>query len=277
MRRLGKYTSLIRRSLLTYHSVLVTFLLGFVVTICSVVRMFYIYKTANVVNITYNFSFVGLWSLIEVYCTIICCCIPATAGLFRKLLGNESFKGLWTRSFTSMSRSRTTQTPIDREMDTMHRSYLTSPTYEMDGGYHAEAKVYKSSPQVESVESVATEAELYDRIEQAATSKDHTFDFGFYTGPNHENQAAGTRDADFWYKTRRSTPASSPLSSDATTKRKSTPEQTSPTPEFWFYDRPRKGSGDDTAVTPTMPTRPIPARFSSLQGLGSSEKEMGHD
>ena len=50
-------------------------MLGFLVTICSIVRMFYIYHVANVTNITYSYSFVGLWSLVEVYCTMICCCV----------------------------------------------------------------------------------------------------------------------------------------------------------------------------------------------------------
>ncbi|EME42533.1 hypothetical protein DOTSEDRAFT_36387 [Dothistroma septosporum NZE10] len=104
--------------------------------------------------------------------------------------------------FPEPSKQRLLQRVVDKEdheMETMHRSYITSPTYEVDVGLaEPEVQVYRSSPQVDSFESVVAKSELCERIERAATMTDHTaFDFGVYTGSKPESQAAGTRDADF--------------------------------------------------------------------------------
>ncbi|SMQ49276.1 unnamed protein product [Zymoseptoria tritici ST99CH_3D7] len=60
------------------------FLVGIVATGCSIYRMFTIYGLTTARNITWDFTSVGLWSLIEVYVSMICCCMPATAGLLTR-------------------------------------------------------------------------------------------------------------------------------------------------------------------------------------------------
>lgn len=60
------------------------FLVGFVVTICSIIRITKLQNLQDSHNETWNVSPAGLWSLIEVYCSLICCCMPAMAGLVKR-------------------------------------------------------------------------------------------------------------------------------------------------------------------------------------------------
>lgn len=60
------------------------FLVGFVVTACSIVRLTRVQGLQESRNVTWDFAPAGLWSLIEVYCSLICCCMPAMAGLIKR-------------------------------------------------------------------------------------------------------------------------------------------------------------------------------------------------
>lgn len=61
------------------------FLLGFVVTACSIVRITYIIPLRNSTNATWDFGKFGLWSEIEVHLSLVCCNVPATAGLIHRM------------------------------------------------------------------------------------------------------------------------------------------------------------------------------------------------
>ncbi|KAI5369311.1 hypothetical protein Slin15195_G001870 [Septoria linicola] len=63
----------------------VVFLLGFVVTATSVVRLRYIVPLHNTTNVTWDFAHFGTWSEIEVHLSMISCNLPALAGLFNRL------------------------------------------------------------------------------------------------------------------------------------------------------------------------------------------------
>lgn len=66
--------------------ILAVFLVGGVVTVCSIVRMVYLdkYGNAHYPNVTWTYNYIGLWSMIEVYLSIIWCCMPASAGLVHR-------------------------------------------------------------------------------------------------------------------------------------------------------------------------------------------------
>lgn len=60
------------------------FLVGFVATACSVARLTQLNGLYNGKNITWDYLPAGVWSLIEVYCSMICCCMPSMAGLLQR-------------------------------------------------------------------------------------------------------------------------------------------------------------------------------------------------
>lgn len=57
------------------------FLVGVVVIACSCVRLQYLIRYGTDENVTYNYTYIGIWTLIEVHLSIVCVCMPATAGL----------------------------------------------------------------------------------------------------------------------------------------------------------------------------------------------------
>lgn len=62
-----------------------TFLVGLFVTVCSIVRLYYVVHWRTTTNPTWTNMPVGLWSLIEVDMGIICACMPALAGPLKKI------------------------------------------------------------------------------------------------------------------------------------------------------------------------------------------------
>ncbi|KAK4502961.1 hypothetical protein PRZ48_006388 [Zasmidium cellare] len=60
----------------------IVFMVGILVTICSIVRLSYLSKYGDSTNITWNYAYIGIWSLLEVHLSIVCVCVPAAAGLF---------------------------------------------------------------------------------------------------------------------------------------------------------------------------------------------------
>ncbi|CZT25708.1 uncharacterized protein RCC_11377 [Ramularia collo-cygni] len=65
--------------------IMFVFLVGIVVTVCSIVRLRYLSVFGASLNFTYDYSFLGLWSIVEVYTCIICVCMPAATGFFRRI------------------------------------------------------------------------------------------------------------------------------------------------------------------------------------------------
>jgi hypothetical protein len=61
------------------------FLVGIVVTVCSIVRLRYLSVFGETIDFTYDYSFLGIWSIVEVYTAIICICMPAATGFFRRV------------------------------------------------------------------------------------------------------------------------------------------------------------------------------------------------
>ncbi|CAK4032354.1 Hypothetical predicted protein [Lecanosticta acicola] len=60
------------------------FLVGFIVTICTIVRLQYLVRFSSRQNLTWNYQPVSMWSIIEANLSIVATCMPATAGLFQR-------------------------------------------------------------------------------------------------------------------------------------------------------------------------------------------------
>ncbi|KAH8762628.1 hypothetical protein F5883DRAFT_560982 [Diaporthe sp. PMI_573] len=69
----------------TKVGVILVFLLGLFVTICSIARLRFLSSWASSPNPTYDYSDLALWSLIELYAGVICACLPGMTSLFRRI------------------------------------------------------------------------------------------------------------------------------------------------------------------------------------------------
>ncbi|KAG6362114.1 hypothetical protein INS49_010343 [Diaporthe citri] len=69
----------------TKIGVILVFLLGLFVTICSIARLRFLSSWASSPNPTYDYSDLALWSLIELYAGVICACLPGMTSLFRRI------------------------------------------------------------------------------------------------------------------------------------------------------------------------------------------------
>lgn len=61
---------------------------GVIVTAIAIVRLKYVTSVStDVLNVTYEFSLLGMWTMVEILVSIICICMPAATGFMRKLWG----------------------------------------------------------------------------------------------------------------------------------------------------------------------------------------------
>lgn len=83
--------------------VILTFLVGLFVTLCSIIRLQYIAQVGKYTNATYHYNDVGFWTGLELYSGIICACMPSIAGplmyFFRNTVGSKISS--WTSSYNS--------------------------------------------------------------------------------------------------------------------------------------------------------------------------------
>jgi hypothetical protein len=68
------------------------FTVGVFVTVCSIVRLQYLVKVGVSANPTWDYTYTVLWSVIECNLSIVCTCMPATAGLLQRLYATMSGK-----------------------------------------------------------------------------------------------------------------------------------------------------------------------------------------
>ncbi|UJO18594.1 uncharacterized protein CLAFUR5_07119 [Fulvia fulva] len=107
---------------------LFTFSIGSLVTICSIIRITYMSKFGESENPTWDYTYIGIWFIVEVYCSIACACMPATAGLVErcisKFVRRDATEPDFETNLSSMSRSKS---PFDPEMQRSIRLGATSP------------------------------------------------------------------------------------------------------------------------------------------------------
>lgn len=65
--------------------IILTFLVGLFVTICSMIRLRALVGWTASTNSTMDFAKLASWSLVELDVGVICACMPGMAGLFRRL------------------------------------------------------------------------------------------------------------------------------------------------------------------------------------------------
>ena len=83
--------------------IILTFLVGLFVTICSIIRLRYLVRWGESANPTWDYTSIGIWSVIEGNAAIVCCCMPAMAGPIKKV---------WKRMSDSISNTYHTSSKL---------------------------------------------------------------------------------------------------------------------------------------------------------------------
>jgi hypothetical protein len=80
--------------------IILTFIVGLFVTICSIIRLKYLIGWAFNPNPPWNYSELAVWSVIELDVSVICACMPGMASLLRRLKqrSTEYLKSKYTNS-----------------------------------------------------------------------------------------------------------------------------------------------------------------------------------
>jgi hypothetical protein len=110
--------------------VVLTFLVGLFVTICSMVRIKYLSQVSQIVNATYDFTEITLWSAIESGVGVICACMPTIIGpalaMIRKTFDSTansfSKSGTFGKSGTTKSAMNSSHVSGDRGVERLPSS-----------------------------------------------------------------------------------------------------------------------------------------------------------
>lgn len=78
--------------------IVLTFLTGLFVTICSAIRLQYITRVDNFTNVTYYYNKIGLWTGLEAYLGIVCACMPTILGPIARFFTSTVGSRLSSRS-----------------------------------------------------------------------------------------------------------------------------------------------------------------------------------
>jgi len=89
------------------------FMVGMLVTICSIVRLQYLVKIGRSTNQTWDYNSAVIWSSVECNLAVVCTCMPAMAGLIQRLWAAMTGKPLSTSA--SESKAPIHPTVIDPE------------------------------------------------------------------------------------------------------------------------------------------------------------------
>lgn len=133
------------------------FLVGFLVTICSIVRLQYLVRVAETTNISWDFQYIGMWSLVEANCSVVCCCMPAMAGLIQRW---------WSRSSEPSYGGSTT---VDSEKDIGGETSAKS-SGRQTADIESALERWESSPSAHLEEQSARDL-LWSRIRRGDTSR----------------------------------------------------------------------------------------------------------
>jgi hypothetical protein len=87
--------------------VILTFLVGLFVTVCSIIRLQYLATVGHYTNATYHYNEIGLWSGVEGDVGVICACMPSIAGpilyFFRNTIASKLSSNSKSGSHSRMS------------------------------------------------------------------------------------------------------------------------------------------------------------------------------
>lgn len=154
--------------------VILTFLVGLFVTACSIIRLQYLAKVADLTNATYHYNDIGFWTGLEGYLGIICACMPSILGplahFFRTTVGSKL-------SSSSKSGSRSNHTQDKSGVRLGARS--VEPSEEIELAKHAQKRG--------EAEKMGGKS-LYDLSEDDRVSRDDDVELVLQSNTQHESR-----------------------------------------------------------------------------------------
>ncbi|USW50678.1 hypothetical protein Slin15195_G039970 [Septoria linicola] len=95
--------------------VLTIFMVGMLVTICSIVRLQYLVKIGHSSNPTWDYNNAVIWSIVECNFSVVATCMPAMAGLVQRIWSKLSGKPMSSIASSNGSRAPINPRQIDPE------------------------------------------------------------------------------------------------------------------------------------------------------------------
>lgn len=128
--------------------IILTFLTGLFVTICSAIRLQYITRVDNFTNVTYYYNKIGLWTGLEAYLGIVCACMPAILGpiarFFTSVVGSRLSSG-------SESNSGSNHTFADHPHDKNVKRLGSDAIEQVELAQHGQQRGVTEKPSVRSM------------------------------------------------------------------------------------------------------------------------------
>lgn len=128
--------------------IILTFLTGLFVTICSAIRLQYITRVDNFTNVTYYYNKIGLWTGLEAYLGIVCACMPAILGpiarFFTSVVGSRLSSG-------SKSNSDSNHTFANHPHDKNVKRFGSDAIEQVELAQHAQQRDVTEKPSVRSM------------------------------------------------------------------------------------------------------------------------------
>lgn len=134
--------------------ILATFTLGLFVTACSVIRLQFLVQWGTSSNPTWDYNAIAIWSVVEGNATVICACMPAMAGIIKKL---------WRQTIGSMISSSASRKHSDRSVNRRPDDVELSGMHRMPSRGIRKTQVVSAEYDVRTPSSEGEELELVDK------------------------------------------------------------------------------------------------------------------
>jgi hypothetical protein len=131
--------------------IILTFLTGLFVTICSAIRLQYITRVDNFQNVTYYYNRIGLWTGLEAYLGIVTACMPTILGpiarFFTSTVGSKVRSGSKAGSGSNLSF-------VNRAHDNDAKRLGSEAIEQVELAKHAQQRGVAEKPSVRSMYDV---------------------------------------------------------------------------------------------------------------------------
>ena len=147
--------------------IVLTFLVGLFVTVCSGIRLMYLAKVNSLSNVTYHYNDIGAWTGLEAYLGIWCACMPAIMGpiarFFSSFVGSRFSSG--SKSGSSRSNNHMYANHIHRDSKTRFGSKPVETSEQVELAKHAQKRGVTEKTYVRSLYALSEGRASRDEME----------------------------------------------------------------------------------------------------------------
>ncbi|KXS98386.1 hypothetical protein AC578_4644 [Pseudocercospora eumusae] len=102
-------------------AVVLTFTIGLLVTLCSIIRLRTLAVWGEDPNVTYQYNPIAIWSNVEINLGVVCACMPAVAGLLQR-----SYTKITGKQFSTYGKNSAMMKSAERRLDRNYEVRLNS-------------------------------------------------------------------------------------------------------------------------------------------------------